>query len=61
MALLDQTAPERQISNTITVQKGNRRGLEWPFVVLWAAAGVTLVWIGVVSWAALYALSRLFA
>jgi hypothetical protein len=34
---------------------------DWTSVVLWAAAGVTIAWIGALSWAALYGLLRLFA
>jgi hypothetical protein len=57
----DQAAPESRAAETAAAAGAGRRIADWTFVLLWVAAGVTVVWIGLLSWATLYSLSRLFA
>jgi hypothetical protein len=57
MLLRDQSTPEDQ---TVADNK-SQRVPDWAPIVLWLAAGVTVAWIGVVSWATLDALTRLLA
>lgn len=61
MTLQVQSAPESQTASVDATKDGSRRAPDWTAVVLWVAAGVTAVWIGILSWATLYAVSRLFA
>ena len=57
MLLRDQSTPEDE---TVADNK-SQRAPDWAPIVLWLAAGVTVAWIGVVSWATLHALTRLLA
>jgi hypothetical protein len=57
MLLRDQSTPEDQ---TVADNK-SQRVPDWAPIVLWLAAGVTVAWIGVVSWATLDVLTRLLA
>jgi hypothetical protein len=57
----DQAAPESRVTETAAAAGVGRRIADWTSVLLWVAAGVTVVWIGFLSWVTLYSLSRLFA
>jgi hypothetical protein len=52
---------ESMREDQIVAESTGRHVPDWAPIVLWVAAGVTVAWIGVVSWITLHALTRLFA